>query len=87
MCEVARFKIIVASLIDRRNASLSERELARKNISNPGPNMVMRSKVGPWGKRKFGGPHFELTVELGQVAEGNPSSLITDVMPRASTFS
>jgi hypothetical protein len=33
--------------------------------------MVMRSKVGPWGKRKFGGPHFELTVELGQVAEGN----------------
>ena len=80
-------KIIVASLIDRRNASLSEGELARKNISNPGPNMVMHSKVGPGGKRKFGGPHFELTVELGQVAEGDPpQSLITDVMPRASTF-
>ena len=70
MCEVARFKIIVASLIDRRNASLSEHKLAGKNISNPGPNMVMHSKVGPGGKRKFSGPHFELTVEFGQVAEG-----------------
>jgi hypothetical protein len=51
--------------------SAVERELAGKNISNPGPNMVMHSKVGPGGKRKFSGPHFELTVELGQVAEGN----------------
>ena len=43
MCEVPRFKIVLPSFIDLRLASLSEREFAGKNISNPGPNMVMRS--------------------------------------------
>src|SRR5215475_14302974 len=71
MREVSRFKIIVPSLIDRRATSLSERQLARENISDPGANMVMHSKVRSWGKRKFGGAHSELAIELGQVAEGD----------------
>jgi hypothetical protein len=71
MREVSRFKIIVPGLIDRSATPLSERQLARENISDPGANMVMHSKVGSRGKRKFGGTHSELTIELGQVAEGD----------------
>jgi hypothetical protein len=49
--------------------------------------MVMHPQVAPWGKRHFGGSHLVLIVKFGQVAEDNLSILITDVMPRASTFS
>jgi hypothetical protein len=69
MCEVPRFKEIVPSLVDRRPPSLSEGDFAGKHIPNPGPNVVMHSEVGPWGKRQFGGSQFELIVKLSQMAE------------------
>jgi hypothetical protein len=65
MCEVPRFKETVPSLVDRRPPALSEGDLAGKHIPNPGPNVVMHSEVGPWGKRQFGGSQFELIVKLG----------------------
>src|SRR5262244_2453505 len=71
MREVPRFEIIVSSLIDSGVATLSECELAGKNIPNPGPNVMMHSEIGAWSERKFGGAHFVLTVKLNQVAEGN----------------
>ena len=51
--------------------SLSEGDLAGKHIPNPGPNVVMHSEVGPWGKRHFGGSQFELIVKFSQMAEDN----------------
>jgi hypothetical protein len=35
-----------------------------KHITNAGANVVMRSEIGIWGKRHFGGSQFELAVEL-----------------------
>ena len=71
MCDVTRFKEIISGVIDRCFASLSECELAGNHISNSWANVVMDSEVGIWGECHFGGPHFELTVKLLQVAEDN----------------
>jgi hypothetical protein len=71
MCEVSRFKIVVASFVDCLLASLSECEFTGDNISNSRPNVVMYSDLASGGKGQFGGPQFELAVKFGQVAEDN----------------
>jgi len=87
MREVACFKIVVSGFVDRCLPPFSERELAGYYISNPRSDVVMHSKVGSWLEREFGGSYFEFAVQLSRWPKRTSSSLITDVMPRTSTFS
>jgi len=67
MREIACLKIVIPGFI-----SFSEGELAGNYISNPGSDVVMYPKIGPWLKRELGGDsYFEFTIELSQVAEKN----------------
>src|SRR5215469_7822376 len=67
VCKVPRFKKVIPGTIDRHIPSFSECKFAGKHISNPRANMVMHTKVSPWGKRHFSGSHFVLTVDLRHV--------------------
>src|SRR5262245_28554010 len=69
MCDVSSFVIVVPSLVDGDNSPLGYGDLARKNVSNPWPSVVMCSYECSRRKCELGSSHLEFIVKLSQMTK------------------